>query len=77
VTATVDQTSGLLNITATDLDPERASLLADAFANQLLERLKAVDEEDTAVQIKDLQKQIRGLEKQIANLSSSRRSSTS
>ncbi len=71
VVATVDQTSGLLSITATDRDPERASLLADSFANQLLTRLTDIAKAETDQQASDLHGQIRGLEKQIEGLDES------
>jgi capsular exopolysaccharide synthesis family protein len=71
VLAAVDQDSGLLNISATGGDADRAAELADAFADQLLAQLVLIQQEDTEQQVTDLRAQIRGLEKQIAKLDDS------
>ncbi len=71
VVAAVDQDSGLLNITATAGEAERASQLADAFADQLLAQLVVMQQQGSEQQIADLQAQIRGLERQISKLDSS------
>ncbi|MGQ0670438.1 MAG: polysaccharide biosynthesis tyrosine autokinase, partial [Actinomycetota bacterium] len=66
IDASVDEISGLLNITATSADAARAKQLADTFATELLTSLTELREVEYAESIRDVKAEIRGLRKQIA-----------
>lgn len=65
IDATVDQDSGLLNISATDTSSERAKQLSDTFAAQLLERLIELRKAARVQEAKDLRAKIKGIKEQI------------
>jgi capsular exopolysaccharide synthesis family protein len=65
VTAEVDQESQLVNITASAGEAERATKIADAFAEQLLARLTELETNEVDEDISDLQAEIRGLQNRI------------
>lgn len=71
-----DSSTGLLTITATSSDPEEAELLANTYAEELLDflqdrALERVEEETSTLrrQINQLDRQIRALESEIASAS--------
>lgn len=68
VSAGVDQDSGLVSITASAPDADRATEVADAFADELLILLGELKQTDVDERKTDLRAQIRGLEKRLADI---------
>jgi capsular exopolysaccharide synthesis family protein len=68
VSTTVDEISGLLNITATDRAPGRAAQLANQFAKQVVVYLTDRNVRDSSATATRLRSELDGLEAEIASL---------
>ena len=68
VSAAVDQDSGLINITATSREADRATELADAFAGELLTLLGELEQVNVDTRTEELRKEIRGIERRIEDV---------